>query len=177
MRRIAISLSIAALAVLTVVAAVSAASPAPTRMGGQAARDQVLTEILGLTSAQVMELRHDGLTLAQIAERQKVDPQKLIDALVAQWSARIDVRLAAGALTVDEAAALKANLAVRAKSMVNQATPGGMQGAAVGGGRGMNGGGGRGMNGGGMGAGGMYGMRGAGNGTCTGMGPQATATP
>ena len=139
MRRIAISLSIAALAVLTVVAAVSAASPAPTRMGGQVARDQVLTEILGLTSAELMELRHDGLTLAQIAERQKVDPQKLIDALAAQWSARIDVRLAAGALTADQAATLKANLAVQAKGMVNQATPGGMQGAAVGAGRGMGG--------------------------------------
>lgn len=168
MRRIAISLSIAALAILTVVAAVSAASPAPTRMGGQAARGQVLTEILGLTSAQVMELRQDGLTLAQIAERQKVDPQKLIDALVAQWSARIDVRLAAGALTTNEAAALKANLAVQAKGMVNQTTPGGMQGAAVGGGRGM---------GGGMNAGGLGGMHGAGNGTCLGAVPQATATP
>jgi hypothetical protein len=175
MRRIAISLSIAALAVLTLAAAVSAASPAPTRMGGQVARDPVLTEILGLTSAELMELRHDGLTLAQIAERQKVDPQKLIDALVAQWSARIDVRLAAGALTADQAAALKANLAVQAKGMVNQETPGGMRGAAVGAGRGMGAGG---MGAGGMGGGrGMGGMHGAGTGTCTGIGPQATATP
>ena len=178
MRRIAISFSIAALAVLTLVAAVSAASPAPTRMGGQVARDPVLTEILGLTQAEIMELRHDGLTLAQIAERQKVDPQKLIDALVAQWSARIDVRLAAGALTTDQAAALKTNLAVQAKAMVNQATPGGMQGAAVGAGRGMGAGGmGGGMGGGGMGGGRVGGMRGAGNGTCLGTVPKANATP
>ena len=174
MRRIAIPLSIAALAVLTLVAAVSAASPAPTRMGGQVARDPVLTEILGLTQAEIMELRHDGLTLAQIAERQKVDPQKLIDALVAQWSARIDVRLAAGALTADQAVALKANLAVQAKGMVNQETLGGMRGAAVGAGRGM--GGGRGM-GAGIGGGRMGGMRGAGNGTCLGTVPKANATP
>jgi len=174
MRRIAISLSIAALAILTVVAAVSAASPAPTPAQDQVRTRDTLPVLLGLTQAEIMELRHDGLTLAQIAERQKVDPQKLIDALVAQWSARIDVRLAAGALTADQAVALKANLAVQAKGMVNQETLGGMRGAAVGAGRGM--GGGRGM-GAGIGGGRMGGMHGAGDGTCPGIGPQATATP
>ena len=174
MRRIAISLSIAALAILTVVAAVSAASPAPTPAQDQVRTRDTLPVLLGLTQAEIMELRHDGLTLAQIAERQKVDPQKLIDALVAHWSARIDVRLAAGALTTDQAAALKTNLAVQAKAMVNQATPGGMQGAAVGAGRGMGAGG---MGGGGMGGGRVGGMRGAGNGTCLGTVPKANATP
>ena len=79
-----------------------------------------------------MELRQQGLSLAQIAEQQKVDPQRLIDALAAQWSARIDARLAAGALTADQAKTLKANVAVQAKAMVYQVTLGGMRGAAVG---------------------------------------------
>ena len=113
MKRLTISLAVAALAILAVVATVAAASPAPTRHRsrsrcGRATRSRT---ILGLSQAEVMELRQDGLTLAQIAERQKVDPQKLIDALVAQWSARIDARVANGAITTAEAATLKAQLA------------------------------------------------------------------
>jgi hypothetical protein len=140
----------AALAVLVVAGAALAASPAPSSPAvapspaatsapvtapgrvGAPATGSVLTDILGLTSAEITALRQQGLTLAQIAERQKVDPQKLIDALVAQWSARIDARLAVGAITADQAKTLKDALAVQAKGMVNQATLGGMRGAAVG---------------------------------------------
>lgn len=164
MTRIALSLAIASLALLTVVATVAAAGP-QTRGQDQVRAQTTLTEILGLTHEQVMDLRQDGLTLAQIAERQKVDPQKLIDALVAQWSARIDARVAYGALTADQAAELKAQLAVKAKALVNQATLGGMRGSAVGAGPGAMGGRGGGM-GGGMGAG----MGRNGTGVCDGTG-------
>ena len=124
-----------------------------------------------------MGLRQQGLSLAQIAEQQKVDPQRLVDALAAQWSARIDARLAAGALTADQAKTLKANVAVQAKAMVYQATLGGMRGAAVGAGpngamRGMGGAGWAGM-GAGAGRGGMMRGAGAGNGTC----PVASTAP
>jgi hypothetical protein len=182
MKRLTISLAVAGLAVLAVVATVSAASPAPTRAP---ATDQVrdrdtLPEILGLSQAEIMDLRHDGQTLAQIAERQDVDPQVLIDALVAQWSERIDARVANGALTADEAAALETQLALQAKAMVNQATAGGMRGAAVGAGPAAGGGAGvgGGMGAGGrMGAGGMgFGARG-GTGICDGSGPNGAATP
>jgi hypothetical protein len=167
MRRIALSLAIASLALLTVVATVAAAAPR-TQVRDQVRAQTTLSDILGLTHEQVMDLRQDGLTLAQIAERQKVDPQKLIDALVAQWSARIDVRVSYGALTDAQAAELKAQLATKAKAMVNQAPLGGMRGAAVGAGPGAMGGNGAGMgrgNGGGMGGG-----RGFGNGICDGTG-------
>ena len=159
MKRLAISLAIAGLAVLVVVATVSAAGPRSQAANGVGDRGTIAA-ILGLTQAQVMDLRQDGLTLAQIAERQKVDPQKLIDALVAQWTVRIDARVQNGALTTDEAAQLKTQLELQAKAMVNQATPGGMRGAAVGAGPGAMGGHGY---GGGMGAG-------RGNGTCDGSG-------
>ncbi len=66
-------------------------------------------------------------------------PQKLIDALVAQWTERVDARVTNGALTTASADALKAQLTLRATSMVNQATAGGMGGAAVGAGRGATG--------------------------------------
>ncbi len=139
----------AGLAALLAVGAASAATPAPsasqtvapivptatstaTPAAPGTSAGTVLTDILGLSNAEIAALRQGGLTLAQIAERQKVDPQKLIDALVAQWSTRVDARLAVGAITADQAKTLKADLAVQAKAMVYQATPGGMRGAAVG---------------------------------------------
>ena len=127
--------------------------------GSQAGGDVVAT-ILGLTNAQIQDLRHDGLSLAQIAVKQGVDPQKLVDALVAQWSGRIDYRVSTGALTAAEAATLKSQLAVRAKDMVDQTTLGGMHGAAVGAGSSQ-----------GQGRGAGQGRAAAGSGTCDGMGP------
>ena len=180
MKKLVLPLAGAGLVLLLAVGAVSAATPAPvtpTATPAPAADPGTVAAILGLTDAQVMAFRQQGLSLAQIAVQQKVDPQKLIDALAAQWSTRIDARLAVGALTADQAKALKDNVAVQAKAMVNQTTLGGMRGAAVG--AGPNGGM-RGM-GAGMGANGMAGagrggmMRGAGaaNGTC----PLASTAP
>jgi hypothetical protein len=189
MKSIAIPIAGAGLVLLLAAGAVAAASPAPTvsvtiapaATTAPTATPTPVTSagpiaaILGLTDAQVMGLRQQGLSLAQIAEQQKVDPQRLVDALAAQWSARIDVRLAAGALTADQAKTLKANVAVQAKAMVYQATMGGMRGAAVGAGpngamRGMGGGAGMGA---GAGRGGMMRGAGAGNGTC----PVASTAP
>jgi len=171
MKRLAIALSLGALVVLTFVATVAAADPTPTPARDQVRAHDTVGAILGLTQAQVQDLRQDGLTLAQIAERQKVDPQKLIDALVAQWAVRIDARVANGGLTAAEATTLKSQLELRAKAMVNQAPLGGMRGQAVGAGPGMNGNGaGMGMNGNGAGNG-----AGNGTGTCDGNGPHGPA--
>ena len=171
MKSLAIPFAGASLLLLLAVGGVAAATPAPTTpvtspAATPATASGPVAAILGLTDAQVMELRQQGLSLAQIAERQKVDPQLLIDALAAQWTARIAARLAAGAITADQAKTLKANVAVLAKAMVYQVTLGGMRGAAVG--AGPNGTM-RGMAGGGPGAAGGRGgmMRGAGAGTGT----------
>jgi len=151
----------------------------------------MIAAMLGLTDAQVHELRLAGKSLADIAAQQKVDPQALVDALAGTWSIRIDARVTAGALTTDQAATLKADLAEQAKAMVYQTAPGGMRGAAVGAGpngtmRGQTGAGmgaGRGMgagqaNGGQMGAGRGGQMRGGmGGGAGTGTCPATTATP
>jgi hypothetical protein len=190
MKRFAIPIVGAGLVLLFAAGAVAAASPGPTALAATPAPAATtapaptqapvravgtVAAILGLTNAQVVELRQQGLSLAKIAERQKVDPQRLVDALVTQWATRIDARLAAGAITADQAKTLKANLAVQAKAMVNQATMGGMRGAAVGAGpngamRGMGAGGG--MAGAGAGRGVMRGA-GVGNGTC----PLASTAP
>lgn len=136
MRRFILASGAAALLSIAVVATVAAAGPrgwgngqAVDRVGTQA---DVIAEALGLTDGAIEDLRHDGLSLAQIAEKQKVDPQKLVTALVVQWSARIDARVQIGSLTTAQATALRAQLETRAKDMVFRTTLGGMQGAAVG---------------------------------------------
>lgn len=161
----------AGVASLVFAATVVAAGPTPTPPTTTGTRDTV-PAVLDLTQAQVQALRHDGLSLAQIAEKQKVDPQRLVDALVARWSTRIDVRVANGALTADEATKLKAEVQTQARSMINQVTLGGIQGAAVG--AGPRKGAGRGAGSGdGTGARGM----GTGTGTCDGTGPQGAGRP
>ncbi len=174
MNRLTRSFLIASIAILAAVATAAAASPTPSTGPAQVRDRDTIPAVLGLTQAQVMDLRHDGLSLAQIAARQKVDPQKLVDALVAQWTIRIDARVANGGLTAAEAATLKTQLTATAKAMVERTALGGMQGAAVGAGRGAMGGNGAGFGGGnGAGAGG----NGPGNGACDGSGRQGRMAP
>lgn len=175
MKRLTIALVVGALAVLAVATAVAAAGPR-TQAREQAQTQTTLTEILGLSNDQIAELRHDGMTLAQIAERQGVDEQELIDVLGAQWSVRINARVANGALTEDQAKALRTQVELKAKAMVNQATYGGMRGAAVGAGPSANG---NASNGNGSGYragnGSSNAVRGGnGNGSCDGTGPNGT---
>lgn len=185
MKRLVLSLSlaVAGLAAIGSVAAVSAAdptappapaaTPAPV-VGGPATG--TIAGILGLSQAEIRALRVEGRTLAQIAQDKGIDPQRLIDALAAAWTARIDARVAAGALTAEQAATLKADVAVRAKAMVNQAAMGGMRGAAVGAGPGAMGGG-QGMGGRGMGRnGGQGGGMGRWGTGATGTCPMAAPT-
>ena len=190
MKKLIGSLGVASLAVLALAATVAAAGPgsgqaaaqaqgqaqagtqsraqgpAPAETGtrargqGASAGGDVVATILGLTNAQVQDLRQSGLSLAQIAAKQGVDSQKLVDALVARWSTRIDSRVSTGALATAQATALKSQLALKAKDMVNKTTLGGMQGAAVGAGPGQ-----------GQGRGAGQGRAaGAGSGTCDGTG-------
>ncbi len=154
MRRIIFSIAAAMLVGLMVVATAAAAGP----QGQGTGQGTVIPPILGLTQPQIQDLRQDGLSLARIAERQKVDPQKLVDALAARYTERIDARVANGGLTQAEATELKSQVELRAKDMVNKTTPGGMGGVAVGAGNGR------------MGAG-------SGNGTCDGTGPHGAGRP
>ncbi len=168
-RKLGLAGAVAALGALAVAATVAAAGP--QNGGGQAAADA-----LKLTREQVMELRHDGLSLAGIAEQQGVATSDVVDALVTRWTERIEARVENGALTEDEATALTEQVRERAEAMVAQTELGGMQGAAVG--AGNNGAGNRaGANGTGSGVG--PGPRGDGDGTgeCDGTGPHGPGRP
>ncbi len=155
MKRLFLSFGGATIVALAVAATALAAGP----LGGNRPADAGTTvpSVLGLTQPQIQELRHDGLSLAEIAARQHVDPNVLIDKLVTRWTERIAVRVENGALTETQATTLRNELQVRAKDLVYRETAGGMQGAAVGAGPGA---------GSGRGAG-----SGTGTGTCDGTGP------
>jgi hypothetical protein len=132
MKRLSLSIGGAALALLVLAGGAVAADPTATPPGAQARTHDTIPTALGLTQAEVMALRQDGLSLAQIAERQNVDPQKLVDALMEQWTVRINARLGYGAITAETATSLKAQLETHAKDMVYKVTLGGMRGIAVG---------------------------------------------
>ena len=163
MKKLVLSFGGAALVVLALAGGAIAAGPPATSGGGQVRDRDTVPTLLGLTQAQLMDLRQDGLSLAQIAERQKVDPQTVVDALKARWIERIDVRVANGAITAAAATELKAQVDLRARDMVYKVTTGGMRGVAVGAGPA------------GVGRG-MAGMAGsAGTGTCDGSGRHGAA--
>ncbi len=136
MKKLIGSLAVAGLAVLALTATVAAAGPGSGQGRGPDATSQpagrTVAGSLGLTQAEVMAQRHDGSSLAQIAARQGVDPAKLVDALAARWTERLDARVTTGALTTAEAAQLKSQITLRARDMVEKTTVGGMRGGAVG---------------------------------------------
>ena len=137
MRRLIVALAGGLFGTLLVAAAVAAAAPTATPSTSTARTTTgTAAQVLNLTQAQIQDLRHDGLSLAQIAEQQKVAVQKVIDTLTARWTERIDARVTAGALTAAEGQALKAKVQTTATQAVNSTAPGGMGGAAVGAGRG-----------------------------------------
>ena len=159
MKRLTLAFGGAALLVAVFVATVAAADPTPTATP-PSDRGTVLTELLGLSRDEITDLRHDGLTLAEIASKQGIEVQPLIDALRARWTERIEARVANGALTDEQATALKEQVETRARDVVNRTTPGGMQGMAVGAGRGT-----------GNGIGPRAAGPGTGTGICDGTGP------
>jgi len=166
MRRLIAAIGGTIFATLLVAGAVAAAGPTQSPPTTKAAAGITMATVLGLTPAQVRDLRDDGLSIAQIAERQKVELDKVVAALVARWTERIDARVASGSLTKAEGDALKAKLQAEAQALVQSTTPGGMQGAAVGAGPANS-------NGSGSGNGDATRARdgsGAGNGACDGTG-------
>ena len=130
MKRFFLSLGGATVVALALAATALAGGP----MGGNRPTDAgtIGPSVLGLSQAQIQELRRDGLSLAEIADRQKVDAKVLVERLVARWTERITVRVQNGALTEAQATTLRNELQTRATDMVNRESLGGMQGAAVG---------------------------------------------
>ena len=63
----------------------------------------VLDEVLGITHDELHVRMDAGQNLATVAEDLGIDPQELVDGMVAQYGPAIDTLLAAGTITQQEA--------------------------------------------------------------------------
>jgi hypothetical protein len=83
--------------------------------GGLAA----LAEAIGISTDDLRAALRDGQTLAEVAEANDVDPQQLVDLLVANGTERLDAAVAAGRVDQATADERKASLPDRAADLVN----------------------------------------------------------
>jgi polyhydroxyalkanoate synthesis regulator phasin len=84
---------------------------------------EVLTELLDIDADTLRQQLQDGSSLADIATANGVDPQAVIDALVAEATTRIDQAVADGDVDADRAEEFKADLVDRITSFVNGEFP------------------------------------------------------
>ena len=65
---------------------------------------EAVQELLGLSAEQLREQLRAGSTLGDIATEQGLDPQEVVDAIVAEMTERVDAAVADGKLDADAAA-------------------------------------------------------------------------
>jgi chorismate mutase len=78
-----------------------------------------LAEATGISTDDLRSALRDGQTLAEVAEANDVDPQQLVDLLVANGTERLDAAVAAGRIDQATADERKASLPDRAADLVN----------------------------------------------------------
>ena len=86
-------------------------------------RFEAAADALGLTPEQLRTQLRDGKTLAEIAEAQNVDVDKVINVLVTQAEKLIDQAVTDGHLSKDKAAEIKGTLTDRITKLVNEGLP------------------------------------------------------
>lgn len=112
----------------TVIAAIEAARPAGGRggPGGRAGPGMGLTAAataLGVTAAELRTAVQGGQTVAQVAASKGVDVQKVIDAMVAEYTAKEQAEVVTGEHTQAEVDAKIAGFPARATEIVNGTRP------------------------------------------------------
>ena len=91
-----------------------------------------VAKALGISTADLKTELAKGQTIAQIAKAKNVDLNKVVDALVADASARIDEAVKAGHITKAQADKLKGDLKTRITDAVNNGFPKGAKGGRSG---------------------------------------------
>jgi prolyl-tRNA editing enzyme YbaK/EbsC (Cys-tRNA(Pro) deacylase) len=101
----------------------TAAGPASVRGAATAApcREGLadLADVIGISTDDLRAALRDGQTLAQVAEANGVDPQRVVDVLVANGTERLDAAVASGRIDQETADERKASLPDRAAALVN----------------------------------------------------------
>ena len=83
-----------------------------------------VADVLGLSTEELRTQLADGATLREVAEDQGVDPQAVVDAIVAEAQTRADQAVADGRLTEDEAAERVAEASERATEALDRSFEG-----------------------------------------------------
>jgi uncharacterized protein YidB (DUF937 family) len=78
-----------------------------------------LADVIGISTDDLRAALRDGQTLAELAEANGVDPQQVVDLLVANRTERLDAAVAAGSVDQATADERKASLPDRAAGLVN----------------------------------------------------------
>ncbi len=92
---------------------------------GEALREvsDAVTELLGLTPAELREAFVSGQTLAEVAEAQGVSTEVLVDTIVAETQALVDEKLAAGDITAERAQSILDGLEAKVEARVTAERP------------------------------------------------------
>lgn len=84
---------------------------------------EAVQELLGLSAEELREQLRAGSTLGDIATAQGIDPQDIVDAIVAEMTERVDAAVAEGRLDADAAAEKLADAQERIADRVNNGRP------------------------------------------------------
>jgi ribosomal protein S20 len=96
--------------------------------GGHGPKLDAAAQALNLSVDDLRSKLDNNTTLAQVAQAQGVDVQKVIDAMVADATAHIDQAVQDGKLTADQANQRKSNLQDHVTKLVNEGKPKGEHG-------------------------------------------------
>ena len=77
-------------------------------------------DTIGIEKRDLVSALRDGQSIAQVAEANGVDPQAVVDALVAKGNAKVDEALAEGKIDEARAATAKEQMPERAQKIVER---------------------------------------------------------
>lgn len=81
---------------------------------------EVAAEVIGISTTELRDALKDGQSVAEVAEANGVDPQGVIDAIVADLDGRLDQAVADGKLTQERADRVSERLPSRVEKLVNR---------------------------------------------------------
>jgi|GEM_PF-2782560 len=91
---------------------------------------EVAAKTIGISRDDLVTALRDGSSIADVAEKNGVDPAKVVDALVADATTRIDAAVEDGKLPEERAARIKERLPERMQKLVEREGPRGDRPAA-----------------------------------------------
>jgi hypothetical protein len=94
------------------------------RRGHPAFDGEVVADLIGIDADELLDSLRDGATIADVAAANAIDPQTVIDALVAEAESHLDLAVENGRLTEDEAADRLDQVTDRITQHVEEGRPG-----------------------------------------------------